>query len=207
MGSYSHAIKSALDQGPVSDHNFYRQDEVKYHGSTFFTLYQTYTVVSRKTYFAFLDKNRGIHPIEFVSVSERPPSIRFPPQFRQSNPSFAQHPLSEVHGPSTRPAEVSKLPQFLASSATTISETAPFITVTPRRPPLAEFSLRSKAEPTLKNKLLMQTKQTPKPKPVQKLNSREIDYLYFDNGSLTSSRFRLLYFSSFLLLLLSCSYL
>ncbi|CAG9539280.1 unnamed protein product [Cercopithifilaria johnstoni] len=171
MESYSHAVKKALDQGPVRDHNFYRHDEVKYHGN----------------------KNRGVHPIEFVSINERPPSIRPPPHFRNSNPL---HPLSEVHDPSTHSAEISKLSQPISLSATTTSEAVSSITVALQRSFVTKPNLTSKAEPTVKNKLLMQSKLTPKPEPEPKLNSQEIDYLYFDNGSLTLSQFQLVYFFS-----------
>uniref|UniRef100_A0A0R3RSH7 EGF-like domain-containing protein n=1 Tax=Elaeophora elaphi TaxID=1147741 RepID=A0A0R3RSH7_9BILA len=171
MGSYSHAIKSALDQGSVKDHNFYRHDEVKYHGN----------------------RNRGVHPIEFVSINERPPSIRPPPQFRQSErpSSSIEHPSSELRDPSTQQANVSKLPQ----TAVRTSET----TASQPEPSVPKSNLRPRLEPAIKNKLLMRTKPMPKsepepepePEPESNLNSGEIDYLYSDNGSVTLKGFRL----------------
>ncbi|VDK52652.1 unnamed protein product [Gongylonema pulchrum] len=35
-GHHSHAVKSALEQGPVKNHDFYKRDQVKYHGCKFY---------------------------------------------------------------------------------------------------------------------------------------------------------------------------
>ncbi|EJD75614.1 DOMON domain-containing protein [Loa loa] len=188
MGSYSHAVKSALDQGPISDYNFYKHDEVKYHGN----------------------KNRGVHPIEFVSVDEQPLSIRPPPQFRQPGLASIQHPPSKVHDPSTHPMEVSIHPQSISLSTTTTttttSKTTSFTTVAVQRSTVTKSNLKSRVESTIKNKLLIQSKPIPEPEPEPEteLDLQEIDYLYFDNGSLALNRFRLVYIFSFLFLFLSC---
>uniref|UniRef100_A0AAF5Q5F2 DOMON domain-containing protein n=1 Tax=Wuchereria bancrofti TaxID=6293 RepID=A0AAF5Q5F2_WUCBA len=191
MGSYSHAVKSALDQGPISDHNFYRQDEVKYHGN----------------------RNRGVHSVTFVSVDEQFQNIRPLPRFRQPDPSSLQHPVAAVHDPSAHAAEVPKATQAVSLPTTITSERSSSISAdTIRQPPLAKFHLNSETEPTVKEEsLFIQSEPVLEPKPElelePKLNSREIDYLYFDNGSLTLSTFQLVYFFFFLFLLLSHCYL
>ncbi|EJW72615.1 hypothetical protein WUBG_16476, partial [Wuchereria bancrofti] len=175
MGSYSHAVKSALDQGPISDHNFYRQDEVKYHGN----------------------RNRGVHSVTFVSVDEQFQNIRPLPRFRQPDPSSLQHPVAAVHDPSAHAAEVPKATQAVSLPTTITSERSSSISAdTIRQPPLAKFHLNSETEPTVKEEsLFIQSEPVLEPKPElelePKLNSREIDYLYFDNGSLTLSTFQL----------------
>lgn len=165
----------------------------------FFTLcHRGYTIYGREIHFVFIDRNRGVYSIEFVSIDERPPRIRPPPRLLQPAPSSIQHSSFEVHDSSTHPAEVSKLSQPISLSAITANETSS-VTVSIRRPSVTKFGLKPKAESTIKNKLLIQSKPTPEPESEskQQLNSREIDYLYFDNGSLTLSQFRLVHFISF----------
>ncbi|VIO92847.1 DOMON domain containing protein [Brugia malayi] len=187
MGSYSHAVKSALDQGPISDHNFYRQDEVKYHGN----------------------RNRGVHSVVFVSVDEQFPSIRPPLRSRHPDPSSLQHPAAAVHNSFAHGAEVPKATQAVSLPTTITSERSSSISDMMRRPSL---HLNSKTEPTVKKEsLLIQSEPVPEPEPElelePKLNSREIDYLYFDNGSLMLNTFQLVYFFFFLFFLLSHCYL
>ncbi|VDO17694.1 unnamed protein product [Brugia timori] len=79
---------------------------------------------------------------------------------------------------------------------TITSERSSSISDMMRRPSL---HLNSKTEPTVKKEsLLIQSEPVPEPEPElelePKLNSREIDYLYFDNGSLMLSTFQLLIF-------------
>ncbi|VDK17311.1 unnamed protein product [Anisakis simplex] len=52
--SFSHYPKSALETGNYSDHDFYKIDQLRYHGS----------------------KNRGVKRIEFVTLKERPQTVR-----------------------------------------------------------------------------------------------------------------------------------
>lgn len=74
MDSHSHKDKVALDVGPFSDHHFYTNDEVKYHGSTCaLTEYRRNDLSAadvREIQFHITDKNRGVRFIEFVSASE-----------------------------------------------------------------------------------------------------------------------------------------
>ncbi|VDN00180.1 unnamed protein product, partial [Onchocerca ochengi] len=130
MGSYSHSVKSALEQGPINDHNFYTQDEVKYHGS----------------------KNRGVHPIEFVSIAEKPPSIRPPPRFRQEGPP--QHP-SNMNDSSNHQAEVSKISLPNSPSTITRSETTSSVTNATVRPSVSKPTLKPKTETTTKKQNLI----------------------------------------------------
>ncbi|VDO79363.1 unnamed protein product [Onchocerca flexuosa] len=175
MGSYSHSVKSALEQGPINDHNFYTQDEVKYHGS----------------------KNRGVHPIEFVSIDEKPPSIRPPPRFQQQNPP--QHP-SNMNDSSNQQTEVSL-------STITRSETTSSVTSATVRPSGSKPTLKPKTESTTKKQLLVKSKSTsvPQSEPGPKMKTQETDYLYFDNGSISPMLSRSDYCICLLLLLLYCS--
>ncbi|KAM3720100.1 Tenascin [Dirofilaria immitis] len=134
-GFYSHSVKSALEKGPVNDYNFYRQDEVKYHGN----------------------KNRGVHPIEFVSVDEQPPSIRPPPPSRFRQPDAAP-PSSKTHNSSIHLTEVSKLSRLISLSTTSRNEITSSITI-----PLERLSSVSRPKTAIKNKLLIKPKSTPIP--------------------------------------------
>uniref|UniRef100_A0A915PL06 EGF-like domain-containing protein n=1 Tax=Setaria digitata TaxID=48799 RepID=A0A915PL06_9BILA len=228
--SSARTAKSTSDKNFINNNNFYKYDEVKYHGNT----------------------NRGIHPIEFVSFNERPPSIRpAPPRFQHRNqspplssPSLSpssvpasvssslQHQSTEMRDSSVYRVEIPKLSQSISpsiaattardatslsslslpssslssssssslslssspSSSISLSSSSSHATIAVRKSSITKSNFKTKLESTGRNKLPQST-----PEFELESNSQEIDYLYFDNGSLPlmSYHTRLFYFFMF----------
>lgn len=160
-GDYSHAVKSALEEGQFMDHDFYKDDQVKYHGN----------------------KNRGVHSIEFVSADEQLPNIRPPPRFRPRNSSIAHQPSGVLKEPTTQealpipPILVGKpLSKPVSSSTTSGTKTSSSTTSSIGSKPIAP---KTQIVGRIGHTTISKSKLEPEPKK----NIHEMDYWYFDNGS------------------------
>ncbi|VDN03274.1 unnamed protein product [Thelazia callipaeda] len=176
-GNYSHSIKTALENGSVGDYEFYKDDQVKYHGS----------------------QNRGVHPIEFVSNKERFPSIRPLPRYRQGDSAVKNLSSTEMHHSTMKQTAVTQTLESVPLFATTeskisISSSSELHTVTELHSVIgtqlilgnkistfSDFQLESDLKP--KPEIQSEPKLESKPK------FQELDYLYFDNGSLSQKFF------------------